>query len=60
MKALTTTRTTTSMPRVMMATMNTGLPTIGRIAIRSTPSASSAAAAAATGTATKKPSDLTR
>ncbi len=43
-----------SMPSVMIATTNTGLPIIGRSATRSTPMPSSAVSASATSTATKK------
>ena len=42
MKLLTTTRITMSTPSVMIAITKTGLPTIGRSASRSTPSATSA------------------
>src|ERR1041384_7180857 len=51
MNALVTTLTTTSTPIVMIATTNTGLPTIGRSTVRSTPSASTAITTAATTTA---------
>jgi hypothetical protein len=60
MKALSTTRTAMSMPSVMMATVNTGRPTIGRTASRSTPSARPPVSAAATISARKKPSGPTR
>jgi hypothetical protein len=60
MAAVANTRTTTSMPRVMIATVNAGRPTIGRTATRSTPSASAAVPSAASGRATKNPSGPTR
>ena len=60
MNALTTTRIATSSPSVMMATANAGLPTIGRIATRSTPRAAAPVTTAATGRASQNPSGPTR
>ena len=54
MKPLVTTRTTMSIPMVMIATTKAGRPTIGRIAPRSITSARAAVSSAATAIDTKK------